>query len=103
MSDVVGRARVWVRDVHRGSAAEIIPDLLDEVDRLQQDCTIQRARAEKAEAERDELAATVERVQDREVAARTLRELYAELVRWEGYDTRDVGGGIPGGVGAGAH
>lgn len=61
MSGVVERARVWLRVVHRGSAAEIIPDLLDEVDRLQQDCTIQRARAEKAEAERDRLAATVER------------------------------------------
>lgn len=33
--DVVERARVWVRDVHRGSAAEIIPDLLDLVEALE--------------------------------------------------------------------
>lgn len=64
MSDVVERARVWLRDVHRGSAAEIIPDLLDELGRLRFDRLEQadeahhwRGGAEKAAAERDELRA----------------------------------------------
>lgn len=34
MTDVAERAEAWMRDVHRGSAAEIIPDLLDELGRL---------------------------------------------------------------------
>lgn len=79
--EAVTRARTWIplhrNNPYQAEAAKIMNRLLAAYDEL----------AALPGPGFDEWLAA----HDREVAARALRELHAEMSEWEGYDTRDIG------------